>query len=168
MQVKFFLPPCQPSFSLLSELAAWTYIIDSVKIPKSFKVNMFLLEDFSNEMLEIILGHLDISKCLRDLTEVSPRFENIISSSFRLMRGVVISWNVKKDSLEMPSKHRKYIFLEIANAEGCSAQLRKFIETFADTLIGIRFYCGTFEMADLHSLLSVGSCPKTWRPFIFI
>lgn len=118
---------------------------------------MFLLENFSWEILEIILGHIDVSLCLQDLTEVSPRFNNIISSSSRLMRKVVISWNQERDNLEVPATHRKYQFVEISDIKGCSTQLRKFFEKFAGNFIGMRFLRCTLKAAELHSLLSMVS-----------
>lgn len=43
------------------------------------------MESLANEMLELIFEHTDSLACLIQITEVSPRFNKIVSSSSRLM-----------------------------------------------------------------------------------
>lgn len=115
---------------------------------------MSSLENFPDEVMELIFGHLEFDSLLR-LTETSPRMNEIISNSFRIMAKIQVIWNHGKDSSEVPAKHRKYRVLQVLYFFGCSAQLKKFFETFSDTLITIRFENCEIKMADLYSLLSM-------------
>lgn len=103
---------------------------------------MFLLENFPNELLEMIFGHFmpsfEVFTDLLPLSEVSPRFNNLIAKSPRLMHGNVVIWrNKKKDVLKIPAKYRKYSDLRLSFIEECSVQLEKFTEKFADSITRI-------------------------------
>lgn len=111
---------------------------------------MFKLQDFSNEVLEIIFGHIP----LLELTEISPRFNNIISRSTPLMQKLVFVWSSKEQNrLEVPVKHRKYKTLQVEGIRNCCSKLKNFCETFADTLVVINFVNCSIPASYLRSLL---------------
>lgn len=110
---------------------------------------MFLLEYFSNEVLEMILHHLnrvELVKC----TEISSRFNNMISASSRLMGPIVIYWTSAKDSFKVPEKLRKYRCVKFSNSK-YSLPMKIFFETFGSSLVWLRIENCTFKMSDLHS-----------------
>lgn len=78
---------------------------------------MFLLENFPNELLEMITGHHKNISDILILSEVSPRFNNLISKSARLSKKIIIVWSYKKDSLSVPEKRRKYSDLILRNVQ---------------------------------------------------
>lgn len=116
---------------------------------------MFFLEHFSTEMLEMILYHLNHCQELLKCTEVSPRLNNLISVSPRIMKHVKIIWTATKDTMEVPPKRRKYRALKILGVQKCSLQLLKFIQTFARTLVWLRLENCSIRQTDLHSSLSM-------------
>lgn len=119
---------------------------------------MSSLEDFPNEVLEMVFGHITSRSDMLMLTETSPRMNDVISNSFWTMVKIGVIWNYKKEAtLEVPSKRRKYKFLRVQTISGCSAKLKKFFETFSDSLIGIQFLSCKFRMFDLHTLLSMAA-----------
>lgn len=102
---------------------------------------MACLENFPNELLEMIVGHFDEKSDILKLFEVSPRFNNLISKSPRLMR-------------EIDIKHRNYSVLHLFYVEEYS---EKFVETFADSIAKIRFWECELKMSEVHLLLSMVS-----------
>lgn len=118
---------------------------------------MSSLDNFSNDLLELICGHIECFCCILPLTEISPRFNNIVSESPTFMNKLVVKWNFKKRRLSLPAKHRKYSKLQVYYTTGCNPNLKKFFDTFGDNLIDIRLENSNFKMSEVHSFLSVAA-----------
>lgn len=118
---------------------------------------MYLFESLPNELFEMIAGHHEETSDMLRLSEVSPRFNNLISKSTRLMSKINVLWTEKRDGLEIPAKHRKYSDLLIFSVNECSLQLKKFCETFADSITHVRLWNCSFKMSEVHFMLSLVS-----------
>lgn len=116
---------------------------------------MFLLENFSNEVLELIFFHVRLCKETLECTEISPRINNVISNSIKIMNKVPIIWNSKKDDMKAPVNTRKYSDVRIQDVSQCSSQLKFFFATHSDTLTCVWLENCSIAMADLHALLSL-------------
>lgn len=116
---------------------------------------MFLLENFSNEVLELIFFNVRLRKEILECTEISPRINNVISNSMKIMNNVSITWNSKKDDLEVPAKNRKYTDVRIQDVSQCSSQSKHFLATNSDTLSCVWLGNCSITMSDLHSILSI-------------
>lgn len=110
---------------------------------------MFLFENFSNEVLELIFLHVYRPEELLKCTEISPRINDVISSSFNIV------WKIVKDGMEVPPKHRKFTNVSIQDITEFRPQLEKFIATYLDTLTNIQMNNCTIKKSDLHSGLSM-------------
>lgn len=117
---------------------------------------MFLLENFPNEVLELIFIHVNLRGNILECTEISPRINNVISNSIRIMKNVPITWNSKKDDLEDPLlKTRKYSIVTILDENQCSLRLMNFFASYSNTLNHVSLDNCSFEMSELYFTLSM-------------
>lgn len=94
---------------------------------------MFSLETMLDE-LQSVFNHIKQILDLIKITEISPRMNEIVSNSSRLMQTLAVDYSLRKDETEIPKLKRKYRVLIIYGVNGCSSNLESFIETFANSL----------------------------------
>lgn len=103
---------------------------------------------FPDNVLELILAQVPKEQLLKELTLVSPRFNQVISSSLFLLRHVKFNWDSRK--IAPTRKYSRINFIDSI----ATPQLQKFIQDRPTTFTMMGFDDCAFTRSKLYEILS--------------
>lgn len=119
---------------------------------------MASIESLSNEVLEEILLYLPGSS-MPALMFVCKQFDEVISSSVKLMENFEVQWTKNKELDMRPlfRSVRKYRKLQLLDVVGLKPNLHRFISNHGSTLTALFFYECSMTTSDLSRIVSMVS-----------
>lgn len=119
---------------------------------------MSSIEELSDEILEEILSYLP-GKSMLMLTTVSTRFNDVISSSVKLLNHFEVQWssNTNLDLRPLLNSTRKYRNLRLYDVTALKYNLNQFIVNHRTTLKSIHLFDCKFNASEIQSILDLVS-----------
>jgi F-box domain len=116
---------------------------------------MATINQLSEEILEEILLYIPKHE-IPGITLVSKKFNDVISSSVKLMENFEVQWQKNKDLDMRPllQSNRKYRRLSVIEVAGIKQNLDGFLNDHASTLTSIYFYDCSMTSTELQSILN--------------
>lgn len=119
---------------------------------------MSSFEGFSDEILEEIFNYLP-GCSIPKLTTVCTRFNDVISSSVKLMNNFEVQWSKNKhlDMRPLLQSTRKYRKMQINSITGLKHNLFQFIADHRKTLTSLHFFECSFAVSEIRIILDLVS-----------